>query len=108
MQQKMTQEVYGYFDLRCPKCRHKVSYSGKMSSFPPCPKCGTATDTKEFNEIQRFALFLGRIDKWKKDGKPADGRKQIRKDFPEYNFEIDRPTKPCEIYVSEHDSNGNA
>lgn len=66
-------------DGRCPKCKRRVSWMGKVTDRPPCV-CGHQVDLKELEEteaeMQRFRDTLFEDDDNDDDdsGQPGDGQ----------------------------------
>jgi DNA-binding transcriptional regulator YiaG len=39
-----------FIDARCPKCKKRIGWFGKMTDMPNCPRCGTEPDRKALAE----------------------------------------------------------
>lgn len=48
------EDVAGFMDASCPRCRRKIGWYGRVVDRPPCPRCGHQIDaaTLEHDQAQ--------------------------------------------------------
>lgn len=56
----MAQEIHGYSEARCPRCRRVVGWHGGPHQRPRCPACGHRPDHSQLAQVAQNVATLAK------------------------------------------------